>query len=315
MRIYPSREYIPRSLVDLPYMHPVSLYPPQNFKELENPAQSPQNSKNLKRTLAQSHSRSRSISSSSTFELCLLHQKLETEAFNTKPLNFTSHPLSQSKRQKSSTPMEERPETELISIPATPRYSTPEILTSSGQRSPRPHSKEAGKSSTEISQSDLPIDVKDGNGDLPIDAMGICPSIGIKIELVVEHAHRSNQEGLLIEMLKYSSSGDLGSAWKRLVYGTQAEAAIAIGFDDFIVDTLREVNLLAVATADNGIKILANAAGLRSEPPPFEASKSSAEPTTFKARICDRYEDVRDGNQKDDDLDGGFGQGRKEAKR
>ncbi|KAL4562156.1 hypothetical protein LXL04_034350 [Taraxacum kok-saghyz] len=74
---------------------------------------------------------------SSTFELCLLHQKLETEAFDTKPLNFTSHPLSQSKRQKSSTPMEERPETELISIPATPRDSTPEILTPSGQSFPK----------------------------------------------------------------------------------------------------------------------------------------------------------------------------------
>lgn len=44
--------------------------------------------------------------------------------------------------------MEERPETELISIPATPRDSTPEILTPSGLRSPRPHSKEGGKSST-----------------------------------------------------------------------------------------------------------------------------------------------------------------------
>ncbi|GKV29801.1 hypothetical protein SLEP1_g38696 [Rubroshorea leprosula] len=43
--------------------------------------------------------------------------------------------------------MEERPETELISIPATPRVSTPEIQTPSGQRSPRPMSKEA-KSST-----------------------------------------------------------------------------------------------------------------------------------------------------------------------
>ncbi|KAG7024229.1 Lysine histidine transporter-like 8, partial [Cucurbita argyrosperma subsp. argyrosperma] len=43
--------------------------------------------------------------------------------------------------------MEERPETELISIPATPRVSTPEILTPTGQRSPRPPSKEA-KSST-----------------------------------------------------------------------------------------------------------------------------------------------------------------------
>ncbi|KVH98340.1 Amino acid transporter, transmembrane [Cynara cardunculus var. scolymus] len=42
--------------------------------------------------------------------------------------------------------MEERPETELISIPATPRDSTPEILTPSGHRSPRPQSKEGGKS-------------------------------------------------------------------------------------------------------------------------------------------------------------------------
>ncbi|KDP38411.1 hypothetical protein JCGZ_04336 [Jatropha curcas] len=42
--------------------------------------------------------------------------------------------------------MEERPETELISIPATPRASTPEILTPSGQRSPRPPSKEAKSS-------------------------------------------------------------------------------------------------------------------------------------------------------------------------
>lgn len=37
--------------------------------------------------------------------------------------------------------MDERPETELISIPATPRVSTPEILTPSGQRSPRPATK------------------------------------------------------------------------------------------------------------------------------------------------------------------------------
>ncbi|KAJ0614617.1 putative amino acid transporter, transmembrane domain-containing protein [Helianthus annuus] len=43
--------------------------------------------------------------------------------------------------------MDERPETELISIPATPRDSTPEVLTPSGQRSPRPQSKEGGKSS------------------------------------------------------------------------------------------------------------------------------------------------------------------------
>ncbi|MFS7911370.1 hypothetical protein Hanom_Chr02g00117311 [Helianthus anomalus] len=40
--------------------------------------------------------------------------------------------------------MDERPETELISIPATPRDSTPEVLTPSGQRSPRPQSKEGG---------------------------------------------------------------------------------------------------------------------------------------------------------------------------
>lgn len=45
--------------------------------------------------------------------------------------------------------MEERPETELISIPATPRVSTPEILTP-GQRSPRAASKE-GKSWTPTS--------------------------------------------------------------------------------------------------------------------------------------------------------------------
>ncbi|KAK8596783.1 hypothetical protein V6N13_001390 [Hibiscus sabdariffa] len=42
--------------------------------------------------------------------------------------------------------MEERPETELISIPATPRVSTPEIQTPSGQRSPRPPSKETKSS-------------------------------------------------------------------------------------------------------------------------------------------------------------------------
>ncbi|CAA3018591.1 lysine histidine transporter-like 8, partial [Olea europaea subsp. europaea] len=39
--------------------------------------------------------------------------------------------------------MEERPETELISIPATPRASTPEILTPSCQRSPRKESSTA----------------------------------------------------------------------------------------------------------------------------------------------------------------------------
>ncbi|KAK3039360.1 hypothetical protein RJ639_027609 [Escallonia herrerae] len=44
--------------------------------------------------------------------------------------------------------MEERPETELISIPATPRASTPEILTPSGPRSPRLGGSKEGKSST-----------------------------------------------------------------------------------------------------------------------------------------------------------------------
>ncbi|KAI3770509.1 hypothetical protein L6452_01645 [Arctium lappa] len=48
----------------------------------------------------------------------------------------------------------------------------------------------------------------------------------------------------------------------------------------------KEGNLLAVATSDNGIKILANAAGLRTlrvtEAPSFEASKSSIEPTAIK---------------------------------
>lgn len=44
--------------------------------------------------------------------------------------------------------MDERQETELISIPATPRGLTPEIMTPSGMRSPRPMSKEGGKSST-----------------------------------------------------------------------------------------------------------------------------------------------------------------------
>lgn len=44
--------------------------------------------------------------------------------------------------------MDERPETELISIPATPRASTPEIQTpASGQRSPRPAAMRDGKSS------------------------------------------------------------------------------------------------------------------------------------------------------------------------
>ncbi|KAF9600587.1 hypothetical protein IFM89_010073 [Coptis chinensis] len=45
--------------------------------------------------------------------------------------------------------MDERPEAELVSIPATPRMSTPEILTPTGQRSPRMGgSKEGNKSST-----------------------------------------------------------------------------------------------------------------------------------------------------------------------
>lgn len=44
--------------------------------------------------------------------------------------------------------MEERPETELISIPATPRTSTPGILTPAGLRSPRVVPKEATGGST-----------------------------------------------------------------------------------------------------------------------------------------------------------------------
>lgn len=52
----------------------------------------------------------------------------------------------------------------------------------------------------------------------------------------------------------------------------------------------KEGNLLAVATADNGIKILANGVGLRSlratEAPSFEASKSSIEPTAIKVPVC-----------------------------
>ena len=47
--------------------------------------------------------------------------------------------------------MEERPETELISIPATPRASTPETLTPSGQRSPRPATAAKSSASSFIS--------------------------------------------------------------------------------------------------------------------------------------------------------------------
>lgn len=47
--------------------------------------------------------------------------------------------------------MDERPETELISIPATPRASTPEILTPSGQRSPRGMASKEAKSWTPTS--------------------------------------------------------------------------------------------------------------------------------------------------------------------
>ena len=47
--------------------------------------------------------------------------------------------------------MDERPETELISIPATPRVSTPEILTPSGQRSPRPATKSSSAAWTPTS--------------------------------------------------------------------------------------------------------------------------------------------------------------------
>ena len=48
----------------------------------------------------------------------------------------------------------------------------------------------------------------------------------------------------------------------------------------------KEGNLLAVTTADNGFKILANAAGLRSlrpiEPPSFEALRSPIESAAAK---------------------------------
>lgn len=52
---------------------------------------------------------------------------------------------------KSKIGMDERPETELISIPATPRVSTPEILTPSGQRSPRPATKSSSAAWTPTS--------------------------------------------------------------------------------------------------------------------------------------------------------------------
>lgn len=48
----------------------------------------------------------------------------------------------------------------------------------------------------------------------------------------------------------------------------------------------KEGNLLAVTTADNGIKILANATGMRSlrtvEAPPFEALRSPLEAAAIK---------------------------------
>lgn len=48
----------------------------------------------------------------------------------------------------------------------------------------------------------------------------------------------------------------------------------------------KEGNLLAVTTADNGIKILANATGMRSfrtvEAPPFEALRSPLEAAAMK---------------------------------
>lgn len=51
----------------------------------------------------------------------------------------------------------------------------------------------------------------------------------------------------------------------------------------------KEGNLLAVTTADNGFKILATAAGVRSlraiETPPFEALRTHVESTTLKVRI------------------------------
>lgn len=51
----------------------------------------------------------------------------------------------------------------------------------------------------------------------------------------------------------------------------------------------KEGNLLAVTTADNGIKILANAAGMRSlrtvEAPPFEALRSPIEAAAIKVLV------------------------------
>lgn len=52
----------------------------------------------------------------------------------------------------------------------------------------------------------------------------------------------------------------------------------------------KEGNLLAVTTADNGFKILANAAGLRSlravEPTAFEALKSPIESSAIKVILA-----------------------------
>ena len=50
----------------------------------------------------------------------------------------------------------------------------------------------------------------------------------------------------------------------------------------------KEGNLLAVTTADNGFKILATAAGLRSlraiETPPFDVMRTPVESTALKVR-------------------------------
>lgn len=58
----------------------------------------------------------------------------------------------------------------------------------------------------------------------------------------------------------------------------------------------KEGNLLAVTTGDSGIKILANAAGMRSlrsvEAPPFEALRSAPEPAAIKVLFlskCSTY--------------------------
>ena len=55
----------------------------------------------------------------------------------------------------------------------------------------------------------------------------------------------------------------------------------------------KEGNLLAVTTADKGIKILANATGMRSlrtvEAPPFEALRSPLEAAAIKVSFVSPY--------------------------